>query len=182
MLQDAIWDRSLIGLAQIDTSGRFLKANPVFCQLLGYSEAELQDKTWMSITHPDDLENGQEMFNRVLNKQVDSYRVEKRYLTKRGFIIWIDAAVDSINDGTDVKFILKQVIGSKILIPDTIQEPTEPKKVNFKSTIADNYKVILAAIVGTVFTIYGAYTHNSDIQNIGLGISLGIFGGVMAKK
>ncbi len=180
-IQKALWDKSIIGLAQVDKTGTFVKANPVFCQLLGYSEAELQDKTWMSITHPDDLDGGMEMFNRILTENIADYKMEKRYITKRGYVIWVDVAVDVVRQNDNIEILLKQVIGNKILIPDSTT-PTVVKKPKLKETIKEHYKIILATIVGTIFTIYGAYTNNTDIQNIGLGITLGIFGGVMAKR
>src|SRR3974390_949970 len=50
----AMFDRSPVGIAQIGLDGAWLRVNPKYCQMLGYSEAELYTKTLQDVTHPDD--------------------------------------------------------------------------------------------------------------------------------
>ena len=42
------------GLAFISKEGVLLKVNPTFCEITGYAEEELKDRSIKSITHPDD--------------------------------------------------------------------------------------------------------------------------------
>ena len=44
------------GIALIDLSNYYLRANPALCDLLGYREDELQEKTSFEVTHPEDRE------------------------------------------------------------------------------------------------------------------------------
>ena len=44
-----------VGVAQAEVpSGRFIRVNRRYCQITGYSESELLEKTFIEITHPDD--------------------------------------------------------------------------------------------------------------------------------
>ena len=52
----AIFSQAAVGIAQIGLDKEWLLVNNRFCQMLGYSEAELRRKTLNDITHPDDNE------------------------------------------------------------------------------------------------------------------------------
>ena len=174
-----LWNKAIIGLAEIDQSGKFLKANPAFCNLVGYNEAELQDKSCQDITHPDDVEGGKEMTQRVLDMEVPGYTMEKRYITKRGNIIWITAYISPIihSDGT-IKLLLKQVISVPILVPAQKSElQPEPKP-----SIKDNFKVVLAASIGFFMVLIGVYTDNAEIKNLGVALTVGVFGGFLNRR
>lgn len=46
-----------VGVVQIDLATRLLvRANRTFCEMVGYSEAELRGMTYLGLTHPDDRE------------------------------------------------------------------------------------------------------------------------------
>ena len=51
----AIFDQAAVGISQISLDGAWLLVNNRYCQMLGYSEAELRSKTLQDITHPDDF-------------------------------------------------------------------------------------------------------------------------------
>ena len=57
----SIFDSSGTGLALVSLDGRWLRANGVICELLGYSEAQLQSTTFMALTHPDDVDVGKQL-------------------------------------------------------------------------------------------------------------------------
>ena len=78
---------SPIGTALVSPEGRWLRINPAFCQLIGYSEAELLDRTFQDITHPEDLEIGRD---KLLHGSEDGTPVllfETRYLHADGHVI-----------------------------------------------------------------------------------------------
>jgi PAS domain S-box-containing protein len=50
------FDQAAVGIAHVDlVTGNFIEINNQFCRLLGYSQQEMKDKNFQSITHPDDL-------------------------------------------------------------------------------------------------------------------------------
>jgi PAS domain S-box-containing protein len=86
-LFEAAFDRAAVGKALVGMDGRYLRANRVFCDLLGYSEAELRRLAVPEVTHPDDQENGEAM-RELLKGDRDVFAREKRYVRKDGEVVW----------------------------------------------------------------------------------------------
>jgi len=55
-----------IAIAITDSFGRFQACNPAYCDMLGYTQAELQGMDWLSVTHPDDQELNRVLINQLL--------------------------------------------------------------------------------------------------------------------
>src|SRR5262249_34554909 len=49
-------DEAPIGMALVARDGRFIRVNRVLCEIVGYTADELTQRTFQSITHPDDVE------------------------------------------------------------------------------------------------------------------------------
>ena len=50
----AMFENAMTGMVVISTEGRLLQANPAFCALVGRSEEELLESTFLDVVHPDD--------------------------------------------------------------------------------------------------------------------------------
>lgn len=90
-----------IGMALVAPDGRFLKVNPSLCELLGYDEAQLLELDFQTITHPDDLATDESYVAQMLAGSIDTYRMEKRYLTRSGAAVWIELSVSLVRDAKD---------------------------------------------------------------------------------
>jgi PAS domain S-box-containing protein len=87
-----------VGMALTDMAGRFISANPAYCAITGYSEAELGAIAFPSITHPDDLPANMEKNRRLLAGEIPGFVIEKRYIRKDGSIIWVKNSVSLVRD------------------------------------------------------------------------------------
>jgi PAS domain S-box-containing protein len=91
-----------VGKAQVDPpSWRFRRANARICQMLGYSEEELLEKTVLDVTHPEDRKSTVERATEFFGGHVDSYSNEKRYLRKDGSVIWVIVTAKMVRDAQD---------------------------------------------------------------------------------
>jgi PAS domain S-box-containing protein len=81
------------GLAQVGLDGRFLRVNRRLCEFLGYGEAELVGMPVKAISHPDDRDAVDERRIRLIAGELDSVRLEKRYLHKDGGTVWANIAI-----------------------------------------------------------------------------------------
>lgn len=97
------------GMALISTTGKWLKVNHALCNMLGYSEEELLTIDFQTITHPEDLESDLDNVLQMLNKQIDSYQMEKRYFHKDGHIIWGLLNVSLAWDNDIPKYFISQI-------------------------------------------------------------------------
>jgi PAS domain S-box-containing protein len=83
------------GIAISTPMGRYLHANAAYCRMLGYTEAELRERDFASLTHPDDLTVNLKLRDELLSGERDSILMEKRYLKKNGDIVWTRHSVSA---------------------------------------------------------------------------------------
>jgi PAS domain S-box-containing protein len=109
-----------IGVALVAPDGHWLKVNRAFCDLVGYSDAELLTRTFQEITHPADLKDNLENLRRLVASETRSYKMEKRYIHARGHFVtvWLSVALVRDNQGQPRYFIAQ------------IQDITEQKRVD----------------------------------------------------
>lgn len=88
------------GIAITDVDGRFLETNEAFRRMLGYDEDELRERTFSSLTHPDDLSHNLELVRDLLAGRRESFVLEKRYLAKGGETVWSRLSVSAQSDAT----------------------------------------------------------------------------------
>lgn len=98
------FDQSPIGAAIVSLDFRFQRVNAELCRITGYSEKELLARTFMDITHPDDLKPSMKLAQRLVAGRIDHYTVEKRYLRKDGSTVWVRMSARLIKDGAGKPF------------------------------------------------------------------------------
>ena len=84
-----VFEEGPLGLALQGLNHRFLKVNTALVHMVGYSEAELLDLSFIDITHPDDVQADVELSERLFRREMPFYRMHKRYVKKNGDIIWV---------------------------------------------------------------------------------------------
>lgn len=93
----SIFDHAAIGIAYIDSySGNFLEVNKQNCNFLGYSEQELKEKNFQSVTYPDDVEEDLMDMQKLREGKIRTYSMEKRYVTKTGEVRWANLTVSPL--------------------------------------------------------------------------------------
>jgi PAS domain S-box-containing protein len=85
-----VFEHAPIGMAIVGIDYRMQKVNPSLCEALGYSQEELLSKTFIEITHPDDVNKDKELADKLFQGDIPSYRLEKRFITKDGRLSWLD--------------------------------------------------------------------------------------------
>ena len=93
----SIFENAGLGIFHTNTiTGQFIDANDKICQLLGYTLEEIKEKDYMSITHPDDLQEDINQMERLKNGEINQFSMEKRYFHKNGDIIWVSITVSPL--------------------------------------------------------------------------------------
>ncbi|HWB26179.1 MAG TPA: PAS domain S-box protein [Chitinophagaceae bacterium] len=104
------FDYSTIGIALVSPEGNWLTVNQALCDMLGYTEAELLKLTFQDITHPDDLAQDLAYVKQVLNKEIETYQMEKRYYTKSGRIVYALLSVSLVWKDNNPDFFVSQIV------------------------------------------------------------------------
>lgn len=100
-LQDSSALFQLTGVGVVETampSGRLVRVNRTFCELLGYSEAELLGLSFRDLTHPDDLPRDEAAFLALQRGETRAGRSLTRVLRKDGSVRWLELSVTVLGD------------------------------------------------------------------------------------
>jgi PAS domain S-box-containing protein len=86
---DQFFNLSLELLCIANTDGYFLRLNPSFERVLGYSKQELTAKRFLDFVHPDDLDRTHKIISTLVSQQRVIY-FENRYRCKDGTYRWLE--------------------------------------------------------------------------------------------
>jgi diguanylate cyclase (GGDEF)-like protein/PAS domain S-box-containing protein len=82
-------EQAVIGIGQIDRTGRWLQVNQRLTEILGYSAAELLRRGTQDLRHPNDLEIDKALAAQLLKGQATQVRAQRRYLRADGSTVWV---------------------------------------------------------------------------------------------
>ncbi|PTS99585.1 histidine kinase [Pedobacter sp. HMWF019] len=149
------FDFAPIGMALVSPKGKWIKVNKSLCELLGYSEKELLRRSFQKLTHPEDLNLDLEYLQKVIQKKMSSYSMEKRYIHKTKEIVWVQLNVSLVwKDETPLYFV-SQIKN----ITDRKQAEQEQKKTMLIINDQNNRLVNFAHIVS-----HNLRSHSSNFQ------------------
>ena len=86
----AIFEQAAVGMVEAALDGRFRRVNQKFCDIVGIRQAELLEKTFLEITHPDDIDPDKQYVEQLLAGKIKTFSMEKRYLRPDGAIVWVN--------------------------------------------------------------------------------------------
>ncbi|MBE9094277.1 PAS domain S-box protein [Tychonema sp. LEGE 07203] len=87
-----------IYLANLDDN-KLVRVNKTYCEMLGYTAAELLDKTFIEIGHPADNEKNIQVAAALHRGEITSYQIEIRQIAGTGKIVWVNVTSTAIRDG-----------------------------------------------------------------------------------
>ena len=95
-----IFEQAAVGIALLALDGRWLRVNQKLCNIVGYSKDEMMQRTYQSITHPDDLEADLQHVEQMLAGEIQTFSLENRYIRKDLSHVWINLTVSLVQDET----------------------------------------------------------------------------------
>ncbi|WP_254721752.1 PAS domain S-box protein [Kovacikia minuta] len=75
-----------------------MQANPSLCEMLGYVESELLNRTFQEITHPEDVEKDLGYVDQLTSGKIPYFQIQKRYLHRNGTVLWGSLSVSLVRD------------------------------------------------------------------------------------
>jgi len=82
------FENAAVGIAHVDAQGRFIRVNQKLREMLGHEGEELRGRRFLELTYPDDQEPDRSRFEALMRGELDSYTLEKRYLSRDGRPVW----------------------------------------------------------------------------------------------
>lgn len=87
-LVDDLFLAAPVGIVQLALDGSIIRANPAFCQLTGYREAQLRHLDNRAISYPEDFALELRTIQQLVNHQVHQPVLQKRYWCSDGSLLW----------------------------------------------------------------------------------------------
>lgn len=143
-------EHASIGMTLLDSKGRWLGVNRALAQLLGYSQEELLEQNFRTVTHPDDLHTSDDLVRQLLAGDIETYTIEKRYLRKNGDTVWAQLSASAVrNPDGSAKYLVAQI--------QDITERREVERVKNEliSTVSHELRTPVTSIRGALGLLAG---------------------------
>ncbi len=103
----SIYEQLGVGIALCTADMRIAHANQRYCELTGYTEAELQQMQFTDLTDPEVVNQNIALYDQLIRGETKSFQFEKRYIRKDGSRIWVNVTATIIrNESGQVKTIV----------------------------------------------------------------------------
>ena len=110
-----MFENSSVGMAQVSSDGHFLRVNERLCEMLGYTQAEMEGLLFQQLTHPDDIAADLLDARRLRAGEIDRFDREQRYIRKDGSVVWGHLSAGAVRDAS------KKLAYSVAVIEDTTE-------------------------------------------------------------
>jgi PAS domain S-box-containing protein len=102
-----VFERSPAGVARVGLDGTWLEVNDRFCEMLGYTEEELQQIRPSQLIHPEDSKENLDERAILISDRAQNVSSEKRFIRKDRRVIWVARTVSLVRDpsGTPQYFV-----------------------------------------------------------------------------
>ncbi len=94
----AMYDQAAVGVSLMGRDGRWVLVNQKLCEILGYTQDELLQRSFQDITYPADLDDSLAHLRRALANEVQTYSLEKRHVRKDGSLVWVNVTGSVVRD------------------------------------------------------------------------------------
>ncbi|MCD8485575.1 MAG: ATP-binding protein [Desertifilum sp.] len=93
---ESLFSQSPYGIFWESLDGGLLRANPAFCQLLGYTEIQLRHLDARSISHPEDFAREVRAIQALLHQSSNPQIFKKRFFRRNGSVVWTEVCLSIV--------------------------------------------------------------------------------------
>jgi len=152
------FEQAPTGILLLSPAGQIIRANAHFCDLLSYAATDLLGLPLQDITHPGDRKPVLEGLQQMLAGTIDSFQVEKHYITQPGATIPVLLQVTPVRDQNDN---VLYFVGHIQDIRDRLR--AERQEAEFISIISHELRTPLTSIRGAIGVLStGIYNNRPD--------------------
>ncbi len=95
-----IFEQAPFGISLNDSlTGKIYEVNQKYSDIVGRTKEESSNINWMSLTHPDDLQEDLDNMKKMNAGEINSFTMQKRYIRPDNSIVWINMKIVSIING-----------------------------------------------------------------------------------
>lgn len=155
----AIFNQAPVGIAKIDTvTGNFITVNNEYGKIIGYSNQELLETNFQTITHPNDLELDLSKMTELKSGLINDFHIEKRFIHKSGNIVWVNLFVATLWKKNNT------VINHIAIVEDITEKKKAEQELNQSFLLASEQNKRLLNF--SYIVSHNLRSHTSNIQLI----------------
>lgn len=94
----ALHNQAAVGITQTTADGTLIRVNECFAQMLGYTKEELVGRTFKDLTYPEDRAQNMQEVQRLIDGEIDSFCIRKRYMHKEGSLVSAKVTASLVRD------------------------------------------------------------------------------------
>ncbi|HEY2629075.1 MAG TPA: PAS domain S-box protein, partial [Usitatibacter sp.] len=135
------FDFTTVGLVVITPEGLFREVNRAFCEMTGYTRAELEGQSFRDFTHPDDVTRDDEQLRHVRSGGDLPMSTDKRFVRKDGSELWVRRSAAVVRDPAGN---VRYVVGAMVDLTEQRQKDRAMRQLNgFLTALVDNSPVAI---------------------------------------
>lgn len=131
----AVFEQAAVGMVISTLEGRFFRINQKFCNIVGYTRSELLGLSFQEVTPPEYLAVHLERVGQLLAGEIESYSLERPYISKDKTLVWVNLVVSLIRETTgEPKYFIGVVedISDRKLAEVNLQKSQERFRTTFE--------------------------------------------------
>ncbi len=152
---------SRIMAVEIDLDGRWRRIPDSLCEILGYSEAELEMLQIDQISYQDGNRSIRDQCQKLINREIDSFHAVKQSRHKLGHSVWIESTytlqVDEADEAIGILVYMHDVTHHKRLQAISIGQDAVLKQLAYGSDLDGLLKVLVRNIQNHMKGVFGCF-------------------------
>lgn len=130
------FEHAAVGKLQTEPeSGKIIRANQAFCDMLGYAAGDLIGTDERKLTFPDDIADDQDEYQKVLRGEAPRYIREKRYIKRDGSLIWVRVSLAIVRSPVDDRPLLAVAVIENVDDQHRYQRALEQSKADLEQAL-----------------------------------------------
>lgn len=140
--------------AIVSSNSTFKRVSHPFASFLDYLPSELEGKSWVDITHKEDVKDDQILTASLLDGTSDNYSIVKRYIRKGGNHenkedwVWITLTVIAVRDSHGN-------ISQYLKLIQPMESKNKLKLLRLKASIIQPVLIAMASVIGGIAAFLG---------------------------